>query len=95
MWKNYLKIAFRNLKLHKYYTLINIFGLAVGLTVCILIFLWVQAEWSYDRFHENASRIYRVVFADESYANIRHYSVTPPALAAALKKDYPEIVFLF
>jgi len=92
MFKNYLKIALRNLKTHKSYSLINILGLALGLTVCILILLWVQDEQSFDRFHANADHIYRVVFADESYDNVRHYSVTPPALAAAFKKDYPEVV---
>ena len=91
MFKNYLKIAVRNLRTHKFYSLINIIGLAIGLTVCILILLWVQNEQSYDRFHVNANDIYRVVFADESYDNIRHYSVTPPALAAAMKKDFPEV----
>jgi ABC-type antimicrobial peptide transport system permease subunit len=93
MINNYLKIAVRNLKTHKFYSVINVFGLAMGLTVCILILLWVQDELSYDRFHQNAHQIYRVVFADESYDNIRHYSMTPPALSAALKKDYPEVVY--
>jgi len=92
MFKNYLKVSIRNLKNYKAYSLINIFGLAIGLTVCILLFLWVQDELSFDRFHYNADRIYRVVFADQSYDNIRHYSVTPPALAKALKNDYPEVV---
>jgi hypothetical protein len=92
MYKNYLTTALRNLKIHKFYSLINILGLAIGFTVCLLILLWVQDEWSFDRFHKRADHIYRVVFADESYDNIQHYSVTPPALAAALKKDYPEII---
>jgi len=92
MFKNYIKIAFRNLRIHKSFSLINIFGLALGLTVCIFILLWVQDELSYDRFHKNAENIYRVNFADESYDNIRKYSTTPPALAAALKKNYPEVL---
>ena len=93
MLKNYFKIAIRNLRTHKSYSLINILGLALGLTVCIFILLWVQDELGYDRFHNNADKIYRVVFADESYDNIRHYSVTPPALADALEKDYPEVLY--
>ena len=92
MLKNYFKTAIRNLRTHKSYSLINILGLALGLTVCIFILLWVQDELGYDRFHNNADKIYRVVFADESYDNIRHYSVTPPALADALEKDYPEVL---
>ena len=92
MFKNYLKIAFRNLKRQKVYSFINIFGLAIGMTCTILILIWVLDELSYDRFHENAKQIYRVVFADETYDQIRHYSVTPPALAKAMKKDFPEVI---
>ena len=89
MFRNYLKIAIRNLKIHKFYSLINILGLALGLTVCILILLWVQNEYRYDRFHTDAEHIYRVVFADESYDNIRHYSVTPPSSCPRPSKRFP------
>jgi putative ABC transport system permease protein len=61
------------------------------MSACLIIFLWVHDELSYDGFHDNADHIYRVVFADESYDQIQHYSVTPPALAVALQKDFPEI----
>ena len=57
MLKNYLKIALRNLLRHKAYSFINIAGLAVGVTCCLLILLFVQDELSYDRYHENAKRI--------------------------------------
>lgn len=60
MFKNYLKIAFRNLLRHKIYSLINISGLAIGMACCILILLFVRDELSYDRFHENSDRIYRL-----------------------------------
>ena len=60
MFKNYLKVAFRNLRKHKGYSIINIAGLAAGMAVCILILLWVQDEVSYDRFNANAGEIYRV-----------------------------------
>ncbi len=92
MFKNYLKIALRNIRKHKGYSFINIAGLAIGMAACILILLWVQDELSYDWFHKNADQIYRVVFADETYDQIRHYSVTPPALAKAMKKDFAEII---
>jgi putative ABC transport system permease protein len=62
MLRNYLKIALRNLLKHKGYTFINVFGLAVGIACCVLILLFVRDELSYDRFHEKADRIYRVVF---------------------------------
>jgi len=60
MIKNYLKIALRNLRKHKGYTFINITGLAVGLACCLLIVLFVRDELSYDRYHDNADRIYRI-----------------------------------
>ena len=61
MFKNYFKIAFRNLWRHKAFSFINIMGLTVGMTACFLIFLYVKFELSYDSFHTKADRIYRVV----------------------------------
>ncbi len=60
MFRNYFKIAFRNIIRHKAYSLINISGLAIGMASSILILLWVQNEMSYDRFHKNAGEIYRI-----------------------------------
>jgi putative ABC transport system permease protein len=60
MLKNYLTIAWRNITHHKAYALLNISGLAVGLASSILILLWVQNEWSYDKFHQHAAQIYRL-----------------------------------
>ncbi len=60
MLKNYLKIALRNIKRHKGYSAINIIGLAIGITCCLYIFLYVQQELSYDRYHNDADRIYRI-----------------------------------
>ena len=65
MFKNYLKIAVRYLIRYKTYTTINVLGLAVGITCCLLIMLFVRSEMSYDRFNSRASRIYRV-WQDES-----------------------------
>ena len=61
MFKNYLKIAFRNIIRNKFYSSINIAGLAVGMACCIFIFLWVQNEMRFDRFHEKSDRLYRVI----------------------------------
>ena len=61
MLKNYLKIVLRNIKRHKGYSFINIAGLAVGMAAFFLISLYVQYELSFDRYHENADRIYRVI----------------------------------
>ena len=60
MFKNWIKTALRNLFKHKGYSLINIAGLAIGMTGCLLILLYVQHELSYDSFNEKADRIYRV-----------------------------------
>ena len=92
MLKNYLKIALRNIKRHKGYSFINIVGLAIGMACCILILLWVQDELSYDRFHENADDIYRVIqdinFADHSTT----WTITQGPLGPSLKEDFPEII---
>lgn len=66
MLANYLKIAGRNLVKHRVYTLINIFGLAIGIACCILIYLFVKHEWSYDGFHEKSDRIYRVLIHERA-----------------------------
>ncbi len=92
MLKSYLKIVLRNIKRHKGYSFINILGLAVGLACCIMIFLWVQDELSYDRFHENADDLYRVVTEYQKTEPVTHYWPVCAPLAPALKEDYPEII---
>jgi putative ABC transport system permease protein len=92
MLKNYLKIAYRNFIRHKLYSFINVFGLAIGLSICMIISLWVLRELSYDRFHENASRIYRIereLFRDNLYSR---WPITGGYYKRALIEDYPEIV---
>ena len=84
MLRNYLTVAIRNLLRHKVYSLINVAGLAIALMCCILVFLFVEDELSYDRYHENADRIYKVVRQDAA--------LTPGPLAAALLSDFPEVV---
>lgn len=93
MLVNNLKFAFRNLKRHKIYSFINIFGLAVGMACAILILLWIQDELSYDKFHEKANDIYRVVEKWRYSSGEMDYNrVTPGPLAPVLKADYPEII---
>lgn len=94
MLKNYLKIAFRNFKRAKLYSFINTIGLAIGLACCILTFLYVQYEFSYDRYHENSDNIYRVI-RDEP-ENVARGGTTmenacPAALSEALKDNVPEV----
>jgi len=90
MLKNYLKISFRNLEKHKGYTFINISGLAVGLACCMLIFLYVRDEMSYDTFHHDAENIYRVIFStsDDGQPTNANGIFGP---GPALKEDFPEV----
>jgi putative ABC transport system permease protein len=89
MFKNYLKIAFRNLLKYRAYSFINILGLAVGMACTVIILLWIQNEFGYDRFHKNADNIYRVL---QVWPEKNSYSVEGPGpLAVALKDEYPEI----
>jgi ABC-type antimicrobial peptide transport system permease subunit len=93
MFNNYFKITWRNIVRQKGNSFINIIGLAIGITCSILILLWVQDELSYDRFHENAKDIYRVV-ENQYYAGGETFpvAVTPSALAPAMKEQFPEII---
>jgi putative ABC transport system permease protein len=89
---NYLKTAGRKIKRQKGYALINVAGLAIGLAVCMLICLWVADELGYDRFHRNLPRIFRIYLVKPTAGAGSKYGLTPPPLAPALKKDFPEIV---
>jgi len=90
MFKSYFKTAIRQIKRQKGYSFINISGLAIGMTCCVLILLWVQDELSYDKFHENADHIYRVIKIWRK-GETAHYATTPAPLAQALKEEFPEI----
>ena len=92
MIRNYLTIAFRNLLRYPTYSLINIIGLAIGMAACMLIVLYIQDELSYDRYHPNADRIYRIVDDIESGGQTIQTAGSPLSWAPALKRDYPEIV---
>ena len=92
MFKNYLKIAVRNLWKYKGLSFINIFGLASGMACSLLIFLFVTDELSYDRFNTDADRIYRVVkdFVNDDGSRLPD-ATTPPAVAPAIQKEIPGI----
>jgi putative ABC transport system permease protein len=92
MIKNYLKITYRNIKRHKGYSFINISGLTVGITCCVLILFWVQDELSFDRYHENINDIYRVIFEKHIADKVTLEARGPNALGPVLKAEYPEIV---
>ncbi|MFC2096331.1 ABC transporter permease [Bacteroidota bacterium] len=93
MIRGYLKIAFRNLLKNKIFSFINIFGLAIGLAACILIFMYISHESSYDNFHNDLENIYRI--------NLKHYQEgelldtrgkVPRPLGKVLYEDLPEVI---
>jgi putative ABC transport system permease protein len=92
MIRNFLKTTIRNIAKHRAYSVINIAGLAIGMACCIMIMLWVADELSYDRFHDNADQVYRVILNEELSDQTRHIWKSPPPLAEGLKTDFPDIV---
>jgi len=100
MFRNYFKTAWRYLLRYKQYTIINILGLAVGITCCVLIMLFVRSEFSYDRFHSNAHRLYRIWQHEKAEGQDFINTVTPIPLAPTLRSTFPEVesvcrVYLF
>ena len=91
MFKNYFTVAMRNLIRHKVYSTINILGLAVGIALCILIFLFVRYEWRYDAFHQNGDRIYRVLSTYKGDDGSLSWSSARAPLGPLLKATFPEI----
>jgi ABC-type antimicrobial peptide transport system permease subunit len=91
MFKNFFKVAFRNLLKRKGFTIINISGLAIGMASAMLILLWVQNEVSRDRFHEKGDRIYRAYNRSIFDNKLQCWNTTPKILAPTIKKDYPEV----
>ncbi|HEY4107383.1 ABC transporter permease [Puia sp.] len=91
MFKNYLKVAFRNLWKNKGFSFINIVGLAVGMASAVLILLWIQNEVSYDDFHEKRDRIYELWNRAEFSGEVHSWNTTPKVAAAAMQRDYPEV----
>ena len=91
MFKNYLKVAFRNLWKNKGFSFINIIGLAVGMASAILILLWIQNEVSYDGFHAKKDRIYEAWNRAEFSGALHCWNTTPKVLASAMQRDLPEV----
>src|SRR6185503_19096893 len=91
MIKNYLKIAWRNLRRNRLYSFINIGGLAVGMAVSFMLLIYVYNEFSFDKFNTNADRLYKVMRNQHSNGEILSGDATPIPLAPAMAKDFPEI----
>ncbi len=88
MFWNYLKVAWRNLLRHPLYAAINVVGLGIAISFCLLAFLYVRHEWTYDAFHKNADRIYRVYAEFESS---RTSDNTPRALGPTMSEAFPDV----
>ncbi|MFC5407917.1 ABC transporter permease [Larkinella bovis] len=93
MLRNYLKIAWRNIAHNKSFSAINILGLALGMACSLLIGLWIQDEFSTDRFHANGPQLYNVMERQFYDGKVEAGSGTPGLLADELKKEFPEIAY--
>ena len=91
MLRNYILVALRNLWRQKGYTLINIFGLTLGIASSIFILLYVINELTYDKFHDKSEQIYRVWISGSMPATEMRHAVTSPPMAEAMLNDYPEV----
>jgi putative ABC transport system permease protein len=91
MIRNFLKIAFRNLVRRKGYAVLNIFGLAIGISCCLAIFEYVAYEKSYDSFQPNADRIFRVQDEDHEGQLVLNCAAAMPGVAPAMKREFPEV----
>ncbi|NCT94429.1 MAG: FtsX-like permease family protein [Chitinophagaceae bacterium] len=91
MFKNYFVSAYRSLMKKKFYTAINLFGLTTGLTCCILIFMYIANEVSYDQFHEKKDRITRVIMEYSFGGSVTTGNYTSTKVLPAFKRQFPEI----
>jgi putative ABC transport system permease protein len=90
MLRNYLKIAFRNLYKHKSYSFINLAGLSIGIACCLIIFLHVATETSYDGYHQNVDQIYRILeYRKVPALELRTASIAP-VVATTIKDRFPQ-----
>jgi len=92
MFRNFYKTAIRNLIKHKAYSLTNILGLTVGLTCAALILAYVGYEFSFDRYHENAGRIFRVASRRTSMGSANAFATVPAPTGPTMVADFPEVI---
>ncbi|MDP9041049.1 MAG: ABC transporter permease, partial [Bacteroidota bacterium] len=91
MFKNYFKTAFRNLKRNKSYALINTLGLTVGIASCLLLFLVIRFESSFDNFHPKKNSIYRVCTEFHNQEGVGYDDAVSFPVANGIRIDYPQI----
>lgn len=92
MWRNYFKIALRTLRKQRAFSIVNIMGLSIGMAASLVILNYLNFERSYDTFHRNAERIYRVPMEiTENGGATQTFAFTYPPVATAMLKDFPEV----
>jgi putative ABC transport system permease protein len=91
MFRNYFKIAWRNIRKHKLYSIVNITGLAIGITSCILIGLYIWSELQYDKFHSKAHRIARVTMEYNMAGSVEKAAVTGTKTGPQLMRTFPQV----
>src|SRR5260221_3276838 len=91
MIKNFFTTAWRNLTRNKTFALLNIFGLTIGIIVCLVIGVWLQRELSFDNFHPNGKQIFRIANTFKSESESFSQAGSGPALGAQLPKELPAI----
>jgi putative ABC transport system permease protein len=91
MFNNYFKVALRNILKHKFFSAINILGMTIGITACLLIILYITDELSFDKFHSKADRIYQVGLHGKIAGQDIHTANTCPPIAAAMVSEIPEV----
>lgn len=91
MFKNFLKVALRNLLKRKSYTIINVMGLATGMAICLLIVLFINDELSFDKQQEKGDRIYRMVVKRQYPGRTTSYAIIPQSYSKAVKEELPEV----
>ncbi len=92
MIRNYFKIAYRNLIRNKFFSVINLLGLTIGITISILVFIWVMHEVSYDKFHANSKDIYRILTLSLTLSEEGTGYGSPAPLSPTIKDEIPAIV---
>ena len=91
MLRNYFKIAYRNIVKQKFYSLINILGLALGLAACILVGLYIWQNFHYDEYHTNKENIYRIAVKTITPQGTSHMAETPALVAPTIQEHFPEV----
>src|SRR5690349_20169160 len=93
MFRNYLKIAYRNLWKNRAFSIINIMGLTLGLACSLLIMLWVIDEYKVDAFHKDGDRLYSIIERQYRDGQVDAFHGTPGVLADEMKKVLPEVQY--